>query len=102
MPATLVTMQRKDRAAALHLLQTANPSGDRLPLPTAVRNVIGGPCPPVFGVMTVHFWAARELKSAVTGAGFAAVMQLRPQTPWRADRSAGLWLRWEGSYRRAA
>ena len=52
--------------------------------------------------MTVHFWAAREVESAVTGAGFAAVMMLRPQATWRAERSAGLWLQWEGIYRRAA
>jgi SAM-dependent methyltransferase len=52
--------------------------------------------------MTVHFWAARELDSAVTGAGFAPVMPLRPQATWRADRAAGLWLQWEGIYRRAA
>jgi SAM-dependent methyltransferase len=52
--------------------------------------------------MTVHFWAARELESAVTSAGFAPVMTLRPQATWRADRACGLWLQWEGIYRRAA
>jgi SAM-dependent methyltransferase len=52
--------------------------------------------------MTVHFWAARELDCAVTGAGFAPVMTLRPQATWRAERAAGLWLQWEGIYRRAA
>src|SRR5450756_734159 len=49
--------------------------------------------------MTVHFWAARELESAVTGGGFAPVMALRPQATWRAERAAGLWLQWEGIYR---
>jgi len=52
--------------------------------------------------MTVHFWAARELESAVTGNGFAPVMTLRPQATWRKQRAAGLWLQWEGIYRRAA
>jgi SAM-dependent methyltransferase len=52
--------------------------------------------------MTVHFWAARELESAVTVAGFAPVMALRPQATWRAERAAGLWLQWEGIYRRVA
>jgi hypothetical protein len=51
--------------------------------------------------MTVHFWAARELESAVTGAGFASVMMLHPQAIWRTERAAGLWLQWEGIYRRA-
>lgn len=50
--------------------------------------------------MTVHFWAARELESAVAEAGFAPVMSLRPQATWRAERAAGLWLQWEGIYRR--
>lgn len=52
--------------------------------------------------MTVHFWAARELDSAVTAAGFDPVLLLRPQATWRADRASGLWLQWEGIYRRAA
>ena len=29
-------------------------------------------------------------------------MTLRPQATWRAERPAGLWLQWEGIYRRAA
>ena len=52
--------------------------------------------------MTVHFWAAQEVDSAVTGGRFAPVMTLRPQATWRAERAAGLWLQWEGIYRRAA
>lgn len=52
--------------------------------------------------MLVHFWAARELDAAVTAAGFAPVMALRPQATWRAQRIQGLWLQWEGIYRQAA
>ena len=52
--------------------------------------------------MTVHFWAARELESAVTGDGFAPVLTLRPQATWLAERAAGLWLQWDGICRRAA
>ena len=51
--------------------------------------------------MTVHFWAARELDAAVTADGFEPVMELRPQATWRAPRGQGLWLQWEGIYRRA-
>jgi Methyltransferase domain len=42
--------------------------------------------------MTVHFWAARELDSAMAAAGFDPVMFLRPQATWRARREQGLWL----------
>jgi SAM-dependent methyltransferase len=52
--------------------------------------------------MTVHFWAARELDGAMTAAGFVPLLALRPQATWRADRNHGLWLQWEGIYRRAA
>jgi SAM-dependent methyltransferase len=50
--------------------------------------------------MTVHFWAARELDSAVSAAGFSPVLPLRPQATWRAAREQGLWLQWEGIYGR--
>jgi predicted TPR repeat methyltransferase len=50
--------------------------------------------------LTVHFWAARELDAAMSGAGFAPVLALRPQATWRAVREQGLWLQWEGIYRR--
>jgi SAM-dependent methyltransferase len=52
--------------------------------------------------MVVHFWAARELHAAVTEAGFVPLLALRPQATWRADRDHGLWLQWEGIYRRHA
>jgi len=51
--------------------------------------------------MTVHFWAARELDAAVTRAGFASLLAVRPQATWRAVREQGLWLQWEGIYRRS-
>jgi hypothetical protein len=50
--------------------------------------------------VTVHFWAARELDAAMSAAGFAPVLALRPQATWRAVREQGLWLQWEGIYRR--
>ena len=50
--------------------------------------------------MLVHFWAARELDAAMSAAGFSPVMALRPQATWRAAREHGLWLQWEGVYRR--
>ena len=50
--------------------------------------------------LTVHFWAARELDMAMTTAGFAPVLPLRPQATWRQPRDRGLWLQWEGIYRR--
>jgi len=52
--------------------------------------------------MTVHFWAARELDGAMTAAGFAPLLALRPQATWRDTRASGLWLQWEGIYGRAA
>jgi hypothetical protein len=52
--------------------------------------------------LSVHFWAARELDSAMTAARFAPVLVLRPQATWRADRAQGLWLQWEGIYRRVS
>jgi hypothetical protein len=52
--------------------------------------------------MSVHFWAARELDSAITAAGLAPVLALRPHATWRPQRTQGLWLQWEGIYRRAA
>ena len=52
--------------------------------------------------MVVHFWAARELDSAMTAAGLDPVMVLRPQATWRAVRADGLWLQWEGIYRRTS
>ncbi len=50
--------------------------------------------------LTVHFWAARELDAAMSAAGFAPVLTLRPQATWRAVREQGLWPQWEGIYRR--
>ena len=50
--------------------------------------------------LTVHFWAARELDSAISAAGLAPVLALRPQATWRPVREQGLWLQWEGIYRR--
>lgn len=52
--------------------------------------------------MTVHFWAARELDSAVRAVGFGPLLALRPQATWRARREQGLWLQWEGIYRQTA
>lgn len=52
--------------------------------------------------MAVHFWAARELHAAVAEAGFMPLLALRPQATWRADPGHGLWLQWEGIYRRLA
>jgi hypothetical protein len=51
--------------------------------------------------MSVHFWAARELDSALAAAGLAPVLALRPQATWPAQRAQGLWLQREGIYRRA-
>jgi SAM-dependent methyltransferase len=51
--------------------------------------------------LSIHFWAARELDSALTAAGLAPALALRPQAMWRAQRARGLWLQWEGIYRRA-
>ena len=50
--------------------------------------------------MTVHFWAARELDTAMSAAGFDPVLALRPQATWRQARNQGLWMQWEGIYRR--
>lgn len=50
--------------------------------------------------LTVHFWAARELRGAVASAGFTPILELRPQATWRQPASKGLWLQWEGIYRR--
>lgn len=52
--------------------------------------------------LTVHFWAARELDSALSAAGFGPLLALRPQATWRQPREHGLWLQWEGIYRREA
>src|SRR6266851_5482462 len=52
--------------------------------------------------LTVHFWAARELSDAIVSAGFVPVRPLRPQATWRQPPARGLWLQWEGIYRRAA
>jgi hypothetical protein len=51
--------------------------------------------------MNIHFWAAGELDTALAAAGFAPVLALRPQATWRTVRQQGLWLQWEGIYRRA-
>jgi SAM-dependent methyltransferase len=51
--------------------------------------------------LTIHYWAARELDSALTAAGFGPVLALRPQATWRAQREQGQWLQWEGIYRKA-
>ena len=48
----------------------------------------------------VHFWAARELNDAVTGAGFTPVLELRPDTTWRHPMRRGQYLQWEGTWRR--
>ena len=50
--------------------------------------------------LSVHFWAARELDGVISAAGFAPVLALRPQATWRPAREHGLWLQWEGIYRR--
>ena len=50
--------------------------------------------------LTVHFWAARELDRAMSAAGFDPVLALRPQATWRQARNQGLWVQWEGIYRR--
>jgi predicted TPR repeat methyltransferase len=50
--------------------------------------------------MTVHFWAARELDTAMSAAVFDPVLPLRPQATWRQARNQGLWMQWEGIYRR--
>ena len=52
--------------------------------------------------MSIHFWAARELDTALAAAGFAQVLALRPHATWRTARQQGLWLQWEGIYRDAA
>jgi SAM-dependent methyltransferase len=52
--------------------------------------------------LVIHFWAALELDAAVTAAGLSPVLPLRPQATWRARRKQGLWLQWEGIYRRSA
>ena len=50
--------------------------------------------------LSVHFWAARELDGVISAAGLAPVLALRPQATWRPAREQGLWLQWEGIYRR--
>ncbi|MGH8906974.1 MAG: hypothetical protein ACRD0K_10760 [Egibacteraceae bacterium] len=50
--------------------------------------------------LTVHFWAARELRGAIASGGFTSTLELRPQTTWRQPADKGLSLRWEGIYRR--
>ncbi len=52
--------------------------------------------------LDVHFWAARELDAALSGAGFTPLLELRAQATWRVPRERGLWLQWEGIYRRSA
>ena len=52
--------------------------------------------------LTVHFWAARELDAAISAAGLIPVLALRPQATWRAVREQGLWVQWEGIYRRSS
>jgi hypothetical protein len=52
--------------------------------------------------LTVHFWAARELSDAIVSASFAPVLPLRPQATWRQPPARGLWLQWEGIYRRTS
>lgn len=52
--------------------------------------------------LTVHFWAARELDAVMSAAGFTPVLALRPQATWRPVREQGLWLQWEGIYRRSS
>lgn len=52
--------------------------------------------------LTVHFWAARELRGAVIPAGLTPTLELRPQATWRQPAQRGLWLQWEGIYRRSS
>jgi predicted TPR repeat methyltransferase len=52
--------------------------------------------------LDVHFWAARELDAALSRAGLTPVLDLRAQATWRRPRDRGLWLQWEGIYRRPA
>jgi hypothetical protein len=37
----------------------------------------------------------------IRASGLVPVLGLRPQATWRAMREQGLWLQWEGIYRRA-
>ncbi|MGH8899843.1 MAG: class I SAM-dependent methyltransferase [Egibacteraceae bacterium] len=52
--------------------------------------------------LTVHFWAARELRGAIASAGLTPSLELRPQATWRQPAARGLWLQWEGIYCRSA
>lgn len=50
--------------------------------------------------LIVHFWSALELHRALTNAGLMPVLQLRPEATWRQNQINGLWMQWEGIYRR--
>jgi len=50
--------------------------------------------------LTVHFWAASELHSVISGKLPASVLPLRPQATWRQPAGRGLWMQWEGIYAR--
>ena len=52
--------------------------------------------------LEVHFWAGKELAGLVGGAGFSPLLQLRPDSVWRAGAGAsrGQWQQWEGIWRR--
>ena len=52
--------------------------------------------------LTVHFWAARELHSVISGKLTVPVLPLRPQATWRQPAGRGLWMQWEGIYSRSA
>lgn len=51
--------------------------------------------------LTVHFWAARELRAALIAAGLTPVLELRPQGTWRQPADKGLWLQWEAIFTRS-
>jgi predicted TPR repeat methyltransferase len=50
--------------------------------------------------LTVHFWAAAELDRAIRGVGLTPLLRLRPASTWRDPAELGLWLQWEGIYRK--
>jgi Methyltransferase domain len=50
--------------------------------------------------LVVHFWAARELETLIGGAGLVPVLAVRPQATRRRVPKSGLWLQWEGIWRR--
>lgn len=50
--------------------------------------------------LSVHFWSALELDSAIRAAGLAPVFRISPASTWRDPQELGQWLQWEGVYRR--